>query len=419
MLISLLVFEGVTRVPVPTINREDHEDQERALDAAAAREIALELHSSPPPPPPHEPQPHAPAMQRDLSAGAMSPLAPPIASYMSSDRKSVSPRPEYDYDAGNTASNLERAPTYTEKPTISVLQYTPSPPTTTTTTTAPLASPPSQYGTPLSYSSQQPPSQQIQDPYAKRRSTYEEEYNPYEGQPAQPRSPAIGSNNAGGGGRGGYDINTKSQPQPPPPFDAQPPNAPYMRSATGARGSNSSLTGGLPSPGGGAGKISAAAFKRPSPRPGPGPGVFGPPSPTVNLRGSNNSSPTQHLTSSGGGSMVEEGTLPSPYGEEGYYDHHRSMPMGVGAHPQSPYGPGHVHGQAQLNYGYDDDDAQEAYYTEQHPRAMGVNVNANAGGGWAGGGGGQGPPPSGGRGQGQQGGYGQGRFATNLEDGLM
>ncbi len=400
-------------------------EQERALDAAAAREIALELHS------PRnsqvyidEPQPQqAPAIQRDLSTG--SPLVPPKASYMSSGRKSVSPHPEYDDHFASPPpplpaeySNLERTPTYTEHPTISVQQYD------TDTRSAPLASqsPPSQYGTPLSYASPQPPHQQVADPYG-NRSGYEQEYNPYEERSTQLRSQGYPVSGGGEKGAGGYDNpnNHSTTKSTPPPFDAQPPNAPYMRSATGTRGSNSSLTGSLGSPtaGSGAGKISAAAFKRPSPRPGPNSGLgsaFGPPSPTV---GFGNSSPVLPP-----GGITGEERLPSPYGEGDHLSHAQSTyGQRQGQEQQQPL---NVRRKGEEGYGrqqqdYNEyDDAQEDYYAEQH---QGLSP---AGPGWAGvgsgcGGGGLGPGGRGGAGagaggQGGVGGYGQGKFATNLED---
>ncbi|KXN81947.1 Sphingolipid long chain base-responsive protein PIL1 [Leucoagaricus sp. SymC.cos] len=211
-----------------------------------------------------------------------------------------------------------------------------------------------------------------------------------------------------GGGGAAYDP-PKTYASSPSFEKPQPPNAPYMR--PGANRSTSSLNSGGT---GGGGKISAAAFKRPSPRTGGSSSPFAPPSPSP-------------WSSTGGGkraSPTEGRRLPSPWEA----DSTPAYPSGQGnTQPlhikkreiqeldadQYDYinayvNSGEEYGQQGQGYGEGTGGpTAAAYYAEQVKRA--ANANAS-GGGWAGIG------SAGATGQqAGAGGYGQGKFATNLE----
>lgn len=428
-------------------------EEERALNAAAAREIASELHSSP--------GAHPTSGSGDAQSSIPS-LAPPIAPYMSADRKSTSPRPEYITAPTSPATSPpDPAPSYTEQPSLPSLaqQFSDS-----SAGSGPIsASPPAQYArgqvssypqgqgqVPSALSSVTPaytpqPAQQQHLP-----SPYEQEFDPYEehnrqergqgysgGQArASPAPPQInippvsqqqyqqesppGTYSYYGGERGAPDAKPSGGLSPTygssSPLDQPaPPNAPYARSGMGNR-STSSLNASIGSSGSG-GKISAAAFKRPSPRLGSGAtSPFAPSSPTPLSSG-----PGLNAGVSVGGDGGKR--MPSPYEADfvqGQQQQQQVQPLQIRKQRQDDFDPEQYdYISAYVNNGgdgheqrYDDDTggASGAYYAEQARRA------ANAGGtGWAGIGSGGGGPTQGGAG-GSTGGYGQGRFATNLEN---
>ncbi|KAF9448071.1 hypothetical protein P691DRAFT_801362 [Macrolepiota fuliginosa MF-IS2] len=415
-------------------------DQERALNAAAAREIALELNTSSGTPP--------------TLADSPAPTSPRVG------RQSVSPRPEY---ATSIVTPTDTLPRYTEElhsPPPVTQQYSgasaasgsisaPSPvqhvqiPSYASDSSPPRFSPgAATYAT--------PPQLHIQQE-APLPSPYEQEFDPYEehaqqekdqgysaGQahvslPAPQANPSSVPQKQGnvpgtysyyeqGGSRSdarpGVSPSLSSPRAPSPPLEQ--PNAPYLRSGLGSRGSSSSLNAAGAA---GGGKISAAAFKRPSPRHGSASSPFGPPSPTP-FGGSSPGFGSGPSPSTEGGRR-----LPSPYSADqpqGY------APQGQGQGQQvqplqikkrvsdNPDADQYDYIGAYVESGGDEHEQGRGYDDDYHAGQVQRAVSANAGGGgWAGigaGGGGGGGASGVGRGGG---GYGQGRFATDLENESM